>query len=1270
LGWISKDNKFIDVNSHLELLRKLYPDEPSTENHTDVVDTIGTDEEIDNLYRQAFKDGWVRIDYHNYQIGPTLSIEGLNKDRLIDIIQNIYYPYIKNGGRIFADFNNNWKKFTLPEDKDKLMQFMFGNGYEENLNENIIKEDTTTDLKSLPNREHTGWILPDNTFVSVKNHLDYLKKIYPEEFSKKIGEKNNAYIKAYEAGFVRLWFEIHNSGPELAIDGINKNRIIEILENIYYPYFNGKSGKIYVDITDIKDNNYHNHKSYRFGLPEDKDRLMQFMFGNGNEPDNDSYLEENESIDEEIEKEYGDSMAKFVANKLNLGTVEHLGGACFGQAYDVGDNKVLKITSDKSEAYNNMKLIGKDLKYIAEPYNVFELAPKLHSISRRSWVIILEKLTTDADYFYGMFDRMKDYSKKLTNYDVSYPPRSYYNSSDVYNNEYRSKIESYLVDYPDDANFYYNIMAIADELKKYGINSEDFCNSGNLGFKGDNIAYFDLGCGSGNNPDLDKELKSKSIPIDENNINEAFENLKNLPGKPTRGWILPDNKFEELNLHLSYLVKQYPELSNDWDALYNQAYSDGLIRIDFTTDSHGKYSLNIDGWNLERIKDIIENIYYPYLSNISADIFVDTANYSYTFNLPKDKMKLNFFLFGGEFEDDEYLGENKKNIVNKKKNINFADSNQSSDILSESTNTDAFVNNIKQKSFIQAIFSMGGDCYLIGGVPRDLVLGKPNKDIDLIVSKINFEKLMQLLRRFGSADMVGKSFGVIKFRDNSDGEEYDIALPREDTKNNIGGHKGFDVKYDENLPIEKDLTRRDCRFNAMAINLKSDEFIDPLGGMEDIKNKTITMVSPEAFAEDPLRLLRLIQFAARFDFTIEPNTLNTIKENAERIKEITPDRILEELNKIVNKNGNKQYGVELLVETGLFKNIFGKDIEPSRIERRDFDHVKTLAEYIFLMSYGVVDNCAEFFKNSLTGDNDSYNMIRALEIAFNADLSNQAMTNVEARSIAHNMYLVSPESLKSEILPETIENACKELLSGKYPKLVTELTINGNDLMAIGLKGKAIGDMLKSLLIKIYADKLHNNKEELLSAVKEKPINNEGVADVYAEKQFGIPNPNTEFEKNYQDLQKIQKQKNIEKPFGYVDDDVPVYKNPKSLENFSDDNVRAIGDKNGNLYVAVLDGNFVHGKMGYEAGIVSSSMSVYDLNYFVGLHRIGDSNDFGLSDSTESEFHGSDGQINRKKVIDMLHKIKQKNPQYNFYLEYYGDGTLCDDNKVNENNIK
>jgi len=391
-----------------------------------------------------------------------------------------------------------------------------------------------------------------------------------------------------------------------------------------------------------------------------------------------------------------------------------------------------------------------------------------------------------------------------------------------------------------------------------------------------------------------------------------------------------------------------------------------------------------------------------------------------------------------------------------------------------------FVNNIRNKSFINTLMKdNNADIYLVGGVVRDLILNKPNKDIDLVVRKVSIDDLISILEKFGKVDVVGKSFGVIKFIDN-DGIDYDIALPRKDKPTGEGGYHGFVIQSNENLPINVDLNRRDFRMNAMAINVNTGKFIDPLGGLEDIEKKQISAANSDAFSDDPLRMLRTISFASRFGFKIEPKTRDMIRENASRIKEIPAERILIEFDKIIKK-GNPFEGAYLLKDLKLTPQIFNGD--GSLYMGKEWQEVQTMGEFLWLLAHHLVQDIAEYCKTKLKCDIETYKELKAFQQAFQGG---DKINNVTARTSAHNIYKISPKTLESRILPESIKHAAQELLSGKYPKDYNELAVNGNDLMDIGLQGKAIGDAKKRLLIQFYSANVRNGKEELLSLLKTK----------------------------------------------------------------------------------------------------------------------------------------------------------------------------------------
>lgn len=447
----------------------------------------------------------------------------------------------------------------------------------------------------------------------------------------------------------------------------------------------------------------------------------------------------------------------------------------------------------------------------------------------------------------------------------------------------------------------------------------------------------------------------------------------------------------------------------------------------------------------------------------------------------KTKELRNFLIINGidyEIVDNAFgFGEKMMVLYNMKK-IKDVKRITSKDKIDNYNLLDESISDIVNLSFKQEIENIGGKLYSVGGAVRDKFLGKESKDLDVLITGVSFDQLEKLLSKYGRVDAVGKSFGILKFKPQGSSEEIDIAIPRTEKATGEGGHKGFEVTSDHALPIEKDLERRDFTINAIAKDAAGN-VIDPYGGQEDLKNKIIRIVNPQAFSDDPLRMLRAVQFAARFDFTIEPKTEQLIKSNSSRIKEIPAERILTELDKIVKK-GDVLYGADLLRETGLYVQIFGSKSPVGFEDHWDLDawnNVKTMGEYIYLLAFPVQENPAEFYKKALKGDIPTYKEILALHTGF----KNVSENPIKNRVVAHNMYTIYPESLNSKILPKPLLIAANELNSGKYPKGFKELAVTGNDLINKGLFGKELGDKLKKMLLSVYSDAAKNYRNELLN---------------------------------------------------------------------------------------------------------------------------------------------------------------------------------------------
>ena len=209
---------------------------------------------------------------------------------------------------------------------------------------------------------------------------------------------------------------------------------------------------------------------------------------------------------------------------------------------------------------------------------------------------------------------------------------------------------------------------------------------------------------------------------------------------------------------------------------------------------------------------------------------------------------------------------------------------------------------------------------LVGGGVRDWLMGIQPKDFDLEVAGVDFETLHRALIPFGSTDVVGRSFGVIKVRSRAaQGGEYDFSLPRRESKTGAG-HRGFAVEPDPALSDAEAAARRDFTVNAIALDPFSQELIDPHGGIRDLQARILRHTGP-AFVEDPLRVLRAFQLAARFNFILAPATAALCREIAGTFAELPVERVWGEWEKWATKATRPARGLAVLEETGWLQHF-------------------------------------------------------------------------------------------------------------------------------------------------------------------------------------------------------------------------------------------------------------------------------------------------------------------------------------------------------------
>ncbi len=208
-----------------------------------------------------------------------------------------------------------------------------------------------------------------------------------------------------------------------------------------------------------------------------------------------------------------------------------------------------------------------------------------------------------------------------------------------------------------------------------------------------------------------------------------------------------------------------------------------------------------------------------------------------------------------------------------------------------------------QKVF-ELVANASGHAFLVGGCVRDALLGLPSKDIDIEVFGLDEEVLKNLLQENYTLIEVGKSFGVFKIL----GGNIDISLPRLESKTG-SGHKGFTVYGDPHLTPEKAALRRDFTMNSILWDFKSGELIDPYRGREDLKRNILRHTGPQ-FPEDPLRVLRAMQFAARFNLVVAPETIELCKSISPET--LSKERIFEEWKKLITKGATPSLGLQFL----------------------------------------------------------------------------------------------------------------------------------------------------------------------------------------------------------------------------------------------------------------------------------------------------------------------------------------------------------------------
>lgn len=431
------------------------------------------------------------------------------------------------------------------------------------------------------------------------------------------------------------------------------------------------------------------------------------------------------------------------------------------------------------------------------------------------------------------------------------------------------------------------------------------------------------------------------------------------------------------------------------------------------------------------------------------------------------------------------------------------------------------------------VATAGGRAFCVGGCVRDALLGVPSKDVDIEVYGLDAIRLQKLLESNYRVDLVGESFGVFKIH----GFDIDVALPRRETK--LGeGHKGFDIQTAPNLSFEEATSRRDFTINALMYDPLKCELIDCWGGVEDLQNGVLRHVS-EHFVEDPLRVLRAMQFAARYDFEVAPETVALCKQIEP--EGLPRERLAGEWEKLLLKGKVISRGMNFLRDCGWIK--YYPELMPLIGCKQDarwhpegdvWNHTLLALDNLpqwrtgnryddLVVSVAVL--CHDFGKPFTTcftedGRITSYNHENAADVEvqsfisrlwnlnnftdsvirlvnahmrpimlMNANSTDKAFRKLSVdvlrmdlltAVVACDAYASSPEIPKKDIIDGFIKK-CQDLGIYKHPP---KPIIQGRHLIELGVSPKAIsGEVFGSILDKLYAAQIDGKFNDLDSAI-------------------------------------------------------------------------------------------------------------------------------------------------------------------------------------------
>jgi tRNA nucleotidyltransferase (CCA-adding enzyme) len=436
--------------------------------------------------------------------------------------------------------------------------------------------------------------------------------------------------------------------------------------------------------------------------------------------------------------------------------------------------------------------------------------------------------------------------------------------------------------------------------------------------------------------------------------------------------------------------------------------------------------------------------------------------------------------------------------------------------------------------------SLGLDAYLVGGAVRDELLGRDSKDADFVVPGVDTQGLRSLLEPHGRVEdlVVADRLVGVRFRPRDrevralvpGGIEF--APPRREVSTGPGRHD-FAIEADASLPVEKDMERRDFTVNAIARRLATGEYVDPVGGREDLRRGVLRAVSPQSFAEDPLRLVRGLRLVSQLGLEPDESTLRQMREEAEAVRLVSPERIggglaadgMGELSKLL-LGAHPARALRLARDTGVLVELLPEFAPVLGYEQDSRRQHLTLDEHIFETVQHAADGGASLEVRLAVLLHDlgkpEAEQTGGDHAALGAEIARSVLRRLRypARLQAYVGRLVHEHGFSEPTAPEPLdarrflarhgERLAFDLLDHKaadlaakrpdadevaglarlrelveaerrQPHALAHLAVDGADLIAIGFReGPELGRVLQLLLREVVEEPERNTREWLL----------------------------------------------------------------------------------------------------------------------------------------------------------------------------------------------